>query len=84
MDRRLVLEAAYEAISDSLEWGLDCKDGSFNYHVDGITAVVAILLDKIETDEKERLEKMKSLSSMIIPCDNLGSSYDEVGCCASH
>lgn len=84
MKRSLVLEAAYEAVSDSLEWGIDCKDGSHSYHIDGICAVVDILLKKIDEDEKEQLEKMKSLSSMIISCDNLASSYDEAGCCASH
>lgn len=70
MDRRLVLEAAYEAVSDSLEWGIDNKDGTYSYHIDGICAVVDILLNKIEEDEKERLEKANMLNEYLYDNSN--------------
>lgn len=55
MCKTLVLEAMYEVISDSLEWGLDCKDGSFNYHIDGIVALTDKILDKIKIEENIKL-----------------------------
>lgn len=64
MDKTLVLEAMHEAISDSLEWGIDCRDGSHSYHVDGIVAVVERILDKLEIKEKENLERMSTLADI--------------------
>lgn len=78
MKRSLVLEAAYEAVSDSLEWGIDCKDGSHSYHIDGICAVVDILLKKIDEDEKEQLEKANMLNKYLLEddCDNSHDRYE--------
>lgn len=63
MDKTLVLEAMYETISDSLEWGLDCKDCSHSYHVDGIVAVIERILDKLETKEEENMDKLSKLAN---------------------
>ena len=48
MVKTLVLESMYEAVKESLEWGIDCKDCSHSFHIDGIVAVTEMILNKLE------------------------------------
>ena len=58
MDKTLVLEAMYEAVSDSLDWGVECKDGSHACFVDGIVAVTEMILNKLEDENDKSLNKL--------------------------
>ena len=59
MIKTLVLEAMYEAVSESLEWGIDCKDGSHSYFIDGIVAVTERMLEKLEDEGNNSLNNLK-------------------------
>ena len=48
MDRNLILEAAYETIKDSLEWGIDCEDKTFGNFIDGIINMSEVMFKKID------------------------------------
>lgn len=54
MDRLLVLEATYETIKDSLDWGIGEKEyGGF---VNGIIAMTENLLEKLKEKEAKCIE----------------------------
>ena len=56
MDRNLVLEAAYETIKNSLDWGIDCEDKTFGNFIDGVISMSDVMfekLDKINCDKCE-------------------------------
>ena len=58
MDRNLVIESAYEAIKDGLEWGINEKEyGDF---VNGIIAMTDTLLEKLEATTNEDTEKSET------------------------
>lgn len=48
MSRSMILEAMYEVIKDSTEWGVGCEDGSYGNYVDGVMAMTEAMLDKNE------------------------------------
>ena len=58
MVKILVLEAMYEAVKESLEWGIDCKDCSHSFHIDGIVAVTEMILNKLEDENDKSLNKL--------------------------
>ena len=58
MDKTLVLEAMYKAVKESLEWGIDCKDCSHSFHIDGIVAVTEMILNKLEDENDKSLNKL--------------------------
>lgn len=57
MSRSMILEAMYEVIRESTEWGLGEKD--YGQFVDGVVAVVEKMLEKNELIYKERLDALK-------------------------
>lgn len=67
MNRYMIYKMIFEEVKESIEWGLDCKDGSYSYYVDGVTSLGQRMLDeldkavedegKILTAAREYLEK---------------------------
>lgn len=58
MNKSMILEAMYEVIRESTEWGLGEKD--YGQFVDGVVAVVEKMLEKNELIYKERLNALKN------------------------
>ena len=59
MDRNMVIETAYEAIKDSLEWADNYKnDGngvdSYSNYIDGIVTMTENILNKLENEKESR------------------------------
>ena len=54
MDKTQILETAFEAIKDSTEWGIECKDQTYGHWVDGVVTVVDNLLNKISEENNGR------------------------------
>lgn len=50
MNKDTILECMYKVIKDSLEWGVDGRNNSYGYFVDGVVAITEEMLEK----EKER------------------------------
>ena len=48
MSRSMILEAMYEVIKDSTEWGVSCEDGSYGEYVDGVVAMTETMLKKCD------------------------------------
>ena len=62
MDRNIVIETAYEAIKDSLEWTDNYKsDGngvdSYSNYIDGIVTMTENILNKLENEKEDRLAR---------------------------
>ena len=62
MDRNMVIETAYEAIKDSLEWTDSYKsDGngvdSYSNYIDGIVTMTENILNKLENEKEGRLAR---------------------------
>lgn len=47
MNKSMILEAMYEVIKDSTEWGVGCEDGSYGEYVDGVVAMTEAMLEKV-------------------------------------
>lgn len=60
MNRSDILEAMYEVIKDSTEWGVSCEDGSYGEYVDGVVAMTEALLNKHKIKEVCMLEKLEN------------------------
>ena len=58
MNRSDILEAMYEVIKDSTEWGVSCKDGSYGEYVDGVVAMTEAMLSKCEIAEPIKEDSM--------------------------
>ncbi len=65
MTRCAILECMYNVIKDSLEWGIESRNNSYGYFVDGVIAVTEELLK--EVDKPTLAEALKEYSN---------SSYD--------
>lgn len=48
MNRSMILEAMYEVIKDSTEWGVGCEDSSYGEYIDGVVAMTEAMLNKNE------------------------------------
>ena len=88
MDRNMVIETAYEAIKDSLEWTDNYKsDGngvdSYSNYIDGIVTMTENILNKLENEKEDRLARpikeqqfdqilQIERGSMVIKYENLG------------
>ena len=54
MSRDMIYKMVFEEIKESIEWGLDCKDGSYSHYVDGVTSLGQRILDELDkADEGE-------------------------------
>ena len=63
----MIYKMVFEEIKESIECGLDCKDGSYSHYVDDVTSLGQRMLDeldkaaedegKILTAAREYLEK---------------------------
>ena len=67
MSRDMIYRMVFEEIKGSIEWGVNCEDGSYSHFIDGIIALADSMLkelDKAVEDEgriltaaREYLEK---------------------------
>ena len=61
MSRNMIYKMVFEEIKESCEWGIDCKDGSYAYYIDGVIALGQRMLKeldkKVECDECECSEQ---------------------------
>ena len=62
MSRSVILEAMYEVIKDSTEWGVSEKD--YGMFVDGIVAMTEAVLQKEELIHKNMIDRLRN-SGMI-------------------
>ena len=57
MSRNMIYKMVFEEIKESCEWGIDCKDGSYAYYIDGVIALgqrmLKELYNTVECDECE-------------------------------
>ena len=60
MSRSMILEAMYEVIKDSTEWGVDEKE--YGMFVDGVVAMTDEMLRELEAKDK----KLKELDNKIL------------------
>ena len=58
MNRIDILEAMYEVIKDSTEWGISCEDGSYGQFIDGVMAMTEAMLSKCEIVEPIKEDSM--------------------------
>lgn len=54
IDKLYILEAAFETIKDSMEWGSACEDNSHTMFVDGIVAMTDTLLEGFNEVESSK------------------------------
>ena len=59
MNKNLVIEAAYETIKESLDWGMDCKDNTYANYVDGIINMTETMLRKFEKENQEVFDQAR-------------------------
>lgn len=59
MNRMDILEAMYEVIKNSTEWGIDCKDGCYGQYVDGVVAMTDAMLEKEKIREDRLMESAR-------------------------
>lgn len=45
MNREDIVNAFYETIKDSTEWGISCDDRTYAYFVDGVVAMTEKMID---------------------------------------
>lgn len=72
MNKEMILEAMYEAIKESIEWGFDEKD--YAQFVDGVLAVTEKLLEKsrqkittttLQSSDTSTVSKLSTISEEI-------------------
>lgn len=51
MNKEKILEALFETIEESLDWGLGSKDDKYSSFVNGAMNIASRLMDRIETVE---------------------------------
>ncbi len=51
MNKTTILEALFETIEESLDWGLGSKDDKYSSFVNGAMDIASRLMDRIETVE---------------------------------
>ena len=59
MDRNQIIETAFETIKESTEWGMEEKEKTYGYFVDGVVTVVENLLDKINKQNNRVTQMVK-------------------------
>lgn len=50
MDKITILETFFEVIDESLDWGLDSSDDIYSHFINGASAMVKELLEKISSE----------------------------------
>lgn len=53
MSRDTIYRMVFEEIKESIEWGLDCKDGSYSHYVDGVTSLGQRMLDELDNTKED-------------------------------
>ena len=54
MNKTMILEAAFEIIKDSLEWGFDYEKNEYENYISGVVDITNKLLDKIAVPTPEK------------------------------
>ena len=48
MSRDMIYRMVFEEIKESCDWGIDCKDGSHSYFIDGVIALGQRMLKELD------------------------------------
>ena len=48
MSRDMIYRMVFEEIKESVEWGVDCKDGGYSHYVDGVVALGDRMLKELD------------------------------------
>ena len=73
MNRSTILEAMYEVIKDSTEWGVSEKE--YGMFVDGVVAMTDAMLEKEEEMHKRMIEGLRN-SGMICAINDSESNVE--------
>lgn len=55
MDKNQIIEAAFETIKESTEWGIEDKSDRYGYFVDGVVTMTDNLFNKMKEEKNCRL-----------------------------
>lgn len=53
MNRNMIYKMVFEEIKESIDWGLDCKDGSYPHYVDGVICLGMRMLKELDNTVEE-------------------------------
>ena len=48
MSKNMIYKMVFEEIKESIDWGLDSKDGSYSHYIDGVICLGMRLLDELD------------------------------------
>lgn len=54
MDKNQIIEAAFETIKESIEWGIEDKSDRYGHFVDGVVTMTDNLLNKMKEEKNCR------------------------------
>lgn len=54
MDKNQIIEAAFETIKESTEWGIEDKSDRYGHFVDGVVTMTDIILNKMKEEKNCR------------------------------
>lgn len=75
MNKDTILECMYKVIKDSLEWGVESRNGSYGYFVDGVVAVAEELLKVNEIIEP--LDDIKAVQNILYAAEKPSQKFHD-------
>ena len=48
MSRNMIYKIIFEEIKESIEWGLDSKDGNYSHYIEGVICLGMRMLDELD------------------------------------
>lgn len=79
MNKDTILECMYKVIKDSLEWGVESRNGSYGYFVDGVVAVAEALLEKVDSSVLivEAIDDIKSVQNILYAAEKPSQKFHD-------
>ena len=48
MSKNMIYKMVFEEIKESIDWGLDSKDGSYSHYIDGVICLGMRMLEELD------------------------------------